>query len=285
MNPKRADRIATAIFWAIGLFSLGILLLIILQIFGRGLWTALHPSFILGKPNLKGANGGGVGPMIVSTLYLLGLTIVISLPISLGAAIYLAEFAREGRITNTIRFCLDSLATLPSIVFGIFGMTIFVIYFNWNTCLLAGACTLALLNLPILLRSTEEALRQVPRTYREASMSLGAGRWTTVKQVVLPTAMPAIITGTILPIGRIMGESAAIIYTVGLFIRFLPVSPFDIAAPMAANIYFTQTDSQIENTRQFISGEAALLLILILLVNFGARRLAKYYSKKKSLGG
>ncbi len=139
--------------------------------------------------------------------------------------------------------------------------------------------------MPVLLRSTEEALRQVPRTYREASMSLGASRWTTVKQVVLPSAMPAIITGTILPIGRIMGESAAVIWTVGTFVRFIPTSPFDPAAPMAANIYFTQTESTIENTRQFISGQAAFLLILILLVNFGVRRLAKYYSKKKSLGG
>ncbi len=197
----------------------------------------------------------------------------------------MAEFAKEGKVTNFIRFSLDSLGTLPSIVFGIFGMTLFVINFRWNICLLAGACTLALLNMPVLLRSTEEALRQVPRTYREASMSLGASRWTTVKQVVLPTAMPAVITGTILPIGRIMGESAAIIYTVGMFVRFLPVSPFDPAAPMAANIYYTQTESLIDNTREFISGEAALLLVLILLVNFGARRLAKYYSKKKSLGG
>jgi phosphate transport system permease protein len=284
MNAKRADRIATVVFWAIGLTGLFILLLIVLEIFVRGITTMIKPSFLFGEPNLSG-EGGGIWPMIVSTLYLLGLTIVISLPLSLGAAIYLAEFAREGRITNAIRFSLDSLGTLPSIVFGMFGMVVFATYFGWNICLLAGACTLALLNMPVLLRSTEEALRQVPRTYREASMSLGASRWTTVKQVVLPSAMPAIITGTILPIGRILGESAAVIWTVGTFVRFIPTSPFDPAAPMAANIYFTQTESTINNTRQFISGQASLLLVLILLVNFGVRRLAKYYSKKKSLGG
>lgn len=284
MSAKQADRIATIVFWAIGLFSLGILLLIIVLVFGRGLWTAIHPSFFLGKPNVTG-EGGGVGPMIVSTLYLAVLTMIISVPLSLGAAIYMAEFAKEGRFSNFIRFCLDSLATLPSIVFGIFGMTLFVIYFKWSFSLMAGACTLAILNMPVFLRSTEEALRLVPRTYREASMSLGASRWVTVKQIVLPTAMPGVITATILPIGRIMGESAALIYTVGTFVRFVPTSPFDPAAPMAVNIWYTQTESLIKNTRQFISGEAAILMIFILLVNFGARSLAKYYSKRKSLGG
>lgn len=224
MDPRKADRIATAAFWIVGVIALGILAFIVIEIFARGLIAAVNPSFFAGKPQaLK--EGGGVGPMVVSTLYLVALTMLISLPVSVGAAIYLAEFAREGRFTRFIRFCLDSLGTVPSIVFAIFGMTMFLFYLNWRTCLLAGAITMALLNLPVFLRSAEEALRQVPRTYREASMSLGATRWTTVKKVVLPSAMPGIITGTILPLGRIMGESAVVIFTVGVFVRAVPRAP------------------------------------------------------------
>jgi phosphate transport system permease protein len=270
------------IFWGIGLLSLGILAFIILEIFGRGLISAVSPSFFAGQPETSQA-GGGVGPMIVSSLYLAALSILISLPISIGAAIYMAEYAREGRFNNFIRFCLDSLGTLPSIVFGIFGMTLFVISFKWSYCLLAGAVTLALLNLPILLRASEESIRLVPRTYREASMSLGADRWTTIKKVVLPSAMPGIITGTVLPIGRIMGESAAIIYTTGLFIRTIPLSPFDPAAPLAGYIWYAQTEATVPDYRKIVNGGAAILLILVFLINFGARRFARYYARKKQL--
>ncbi len=284
MHPKTADRIATVFFWTIGLITLSILLFIILEIFGRGLLTALKPSFFWGQPKTD-APGGGVRPMLFSSIYLACLTILISLPISLGAAIYMNEFARRGRFTNFIRFCLDSLATLPSIVFGIFGMTLFVIRLRWSYCLLAGACTLALLNLPIFLRSTEEALRQVPQTYREASMSLGSTRWATIRKVVLPTAMPGIITGAILPIGRIMGESAAVIYTTGLFVNFLPRSPLDPAAPLAGYIWYAQTEAWVPDYRQIVNGGAALLLIIVFLINYLARKLAKVYSEKKTLGG
>jgi phosphate transport system permease protein len=284
MDARRADRIATAIFWAIGLIALGILAFIVIEILARGLITAIKPSFFAGKPQaLK--EGGGVGPMVVSTLYLIVLTMLISFPISVGAAIYLSEFAREGRFTRFIRFCLDSLGTVPSIVFAIFGMTFFLFYLNWRTCLLAGAITMALLNLPVFLRSAEEALRQVPLTYREASMSLGASRWTTVKKVVLPTAMPGIITGTILPLGRIMGESAVVIFTVGVFVRAIPLSPFDPAAPLAGYIWYVQSEAVVPDYRTIVNGGAAILLILLFVINFSTRRLSAYYSKKRSLGG
>jgi phosphate transport system permease protein len=144
---------------------------------------------------------------------------------------------------------------------------------------------MALLNLPVLLRSTEEALRLVPVTYREASMSLGASRWTTVRKVVMPTAMPGIITGTILPLGRIMGESAVVIFTVGVFVRSIPLSPFDPAAPLAGYIWYVQSEAIVPDYRTIVNGGAAVLLILLFLINFGARRLSAYYSKRKSLGG
>ena len=284
MDARKADRIATVVFWAIGIIALAILAFIVIEIFARGLITAINPSFFAGKPQaLK--EGGGVGPMVVSTIYLVVLTMLISFPISVGAAIYLAEFAREGRFTRFIRFCLDSLGTVPSIVFAIFGMTLFLFYLNWRTCLLAGAITMALLNLPVFLRSAEEALRQVPLTYREASVSLGATRWTTVKQVVLPSAMPGIITWTILPLGRIMGESAVVIFTVGVFVRAIPLSPFDPAAPLAGYIWYVQSEAVVPDYRTIVNGGAAILLILLFLINFGTRRLSAYYSKRKSLGG
>lgn len=279
MNERYSDRIATLVFWAIGLLSMAILLFIILEILARGLTTALDPRFFLGKPEAF-ESGGGIFPMIWSTLYLVALTIAISLPLALGAAIYMSEFSHEGRLASFIRFSLDSLATLPSIVFGLFGMTLFVIYFQWSYCLIAGAFTLAVLNLPILLRGIEEALKLVPQTYREASMSLGASKWTTIRKVVVPTALPGVLTATILPIGRIMGESAAIIYTTGLFVRNIPLNPFSTAAPLAGYIWYAQTEANVADYRRIVDGGAASLLIMVFLIYLLARYTAKKYQQK-----
>lgn len=284
MNHKRADRIATIVFWILGSITVAILAFIILEILARGITTAFKPSFVFGKPEALKA-GGGIWPMIVSSLYLTALTLLMALPIAIGSAIYLAEYAKEGKFTNAVRFCVDSLASLPSIVFGLFGMMLFVIYFGWGYSLIAGAFTLTFLNLPILMRSAEEAIHSVPKTYREASLSLGATRWTTVKQVVLPSATPGILAGTMLTIGRILGESAAIVYTAGLFVRSIPTSPFDTAAPLAGYIWYAQTEALVPDYRTIVDGGAAFLLILVLAVNFLARRLALYYQKKKLAGG
>ncbi len=283
LKGKRADRAATWVFWALGAVTVAILAFIIVQILARGLLTAVNPKFLFGKPQAI-ESGGGIFPMIISTLYLAALTIIISLPIAVGAAIYMAEYARAGRLNNFIRFCLDSLATLPSIVFGLFGLALFVVYFRWSYCLLAGAMTLAILNLPILLRSTEEAIKLVPDTYREASMSLGASKWTTIRQVVIPSALPGIITATILPIGRIVGESAAVIYTTGLFIRSIPTSPFSTAAPLAGYIWYAQTEARVPDYRQIVNGGAALLLIVVFVIYFLARWLGKHYQEKRLSG-
>lgn len=278
MDARRADRIATVVFWVLGSITVAILAFIILQVLGRGLLKALDPSFLFGKPEAMSA-GGGILPMIVSTLYLVTLTVLISLPLSIGAAIYMAEYAGKGRINNFIRFCLDALATLPSIVFGLFGVALFVTAFNWSYCLLAGACTLAILNLPILLRSTEEAIRLVPDTYREASIGLGATRWVTIRKVVLPSALPGIITATILPIGRIVGESAAIIYTVGVFVREIPLNPFDTAAPLAGYIWSRQAEHGVPDWRAIVDGGAALLLILVFMIYLLARWAGNRYQR------
>jgi phosphate transport system permease protein len=279
MNERSWDKMATAVFWAIGLVVLAILLFIILEIFGRGLLTALNPRFFLGKPEAI-KSGGGIFPMIWSTMYLVVLTIIISLPLALGASIYMSEYAKKGKLSSFIRFSLDSLATMPSIVFGLFGLTVFVVYFRWSYCLMAGAFTLAILNLPILLRGIEESLKLVPQTYREASMSLGASKWTTIRKVVIPTALPGVMTATILPIGRIVGESAAIIYTVGLFIRNIPVNPFSTAAPLAGYVWYVQSEAQVADYRKIVDGGAAFLLLLVLAIYFLARYAAKRYQNR-----
>jgi phosphate transport system permease protein len=274
------DRLATIAIWSLAFIGMGILFVIISTILWRGLATAVQPGFIFGKPEAI-KEGGGIGPMVVSSFYLAFLTVVIVLPVGIGAAIYMSEFAKEGLATRAARFGADSLATVPSVIFGIFGMVLFVIYFGLGWSLLAGALTLALLNLPTVMRTTEEALKAVPQSYREASMGLGATRWQTVKKVILPSAMPGITTGAVLTIGRAIGESAVVIFTVGIFIGWIPKSPLSPAAPMAANIWHWYTEGALKADAMTIAnGEAALLLLVVLLLNIGARVLARFYQKR-----
>lgn len=285
MKPRTADRLATAFFWAVGGVTAATLLFIVAQVFWRGLAIALDPSFFLGKPRAF-EEGGGVFPMLVSSVYLAAWTLIIAVPISLGSAVYLAEFSRRGsKAATAVRFCADSLASLPSIVFGLFGMTLFSMYLGWGTCLLAGACTLALLNLPVLMRSVEEAMRAVPATYREASFSLGAGRWTTVRQAVFPSAMPGIVAGAVLTVGRVLGESASLIYVMMLVTRRVPsFNPLSNAAPLASNIWYVQTEAVIPDYHRVADGAAALLLLLVLAVNLAARALGRYFQRRKGAG-
>ncbi len=279
-KAKKFDRIATFVVWLFSFAGLGVLFLIIGIVFARGLLTALSPGFVFGKPQAINA-GGGIGPMVVSSFYLALLAIAVVLPLGVGAAIYMVEFAREGRIIRLVRFAADTLSTVPSVVFGIFGMVLFVIYFGLGYSLLAGALTLALLNLPTVMRTSEESLRAVPYSYREASIGLGATRWYTVRKAVLPSALPGITTGAVLTIGRIVGESAAIIYTVGIFVRKIPLSPLQPAAPMAANIWHMYTEGAlVPDWMRVANGEAAFLLLVVLALNLLARYATRLYRKR-----
>jgi phosphate transport system permease protein len=279
-RAARCDKLATWAIWSLALFAAGILAFIIGSIFFRGIGTALDPGFVFGKPQALRA-GGGIWPMIISSFYLALLTIAIAIPVGVGAALYMSEFATEGWVTRLVRFGADSLSTVPSVVFGIFGMVIFVIYLGLGYSLLAGALTLTLLNIPTVMRTTEEALRSVPYSYREASISLGATRWETAKKIMLPSAMPGITTGAVLTMGRVVGESAAIIYTVGIFVRRIPVSPLQPAAPMAANIWHIYTEGAlVSDWMRVANGEAAFLLLVVLVLNLAARMIARSYQKK-----
>lgn len=275
-----ADRAATTLVWVSAVTALLVLAFIIGTILWNGLGTALSPSFVFGKPQAM-REGGGIWPMIVSSFYLALLTLLMVVPLGVGAAVYMAEFAREGHLTRLVRFGADSLSAVPSVVFGIFGMVIFVIYLGLGYSLLAGALTLTLLNLPTVMRSSEEALLAVPHSYREAAFAMGCTRWETAKKVVLPAALPGITTGTVLCVGRIIGESAAVIYTVGLFVRKVPWSPLNTAAPMAANIWHMYTEGAlVPDWLRVASGEAAFLLLSVLVLNLLARMSAGILRKK-----
>jgi phosphate transport system permease protein len=281
-SAKAADSVATAALWAMALLSLGILAAIMGYIMVRGLAVALDPSFLFGTPRAI-ASGGGILPFLVSSVYLALLTMAIIMPVGVGAAIYMAEFSEGGRGVRLIRFGADSLATVPSIVFGLFGMALFVVALGWGASLMAGACTLALLNLPQVMRTAEEALLAVPRSYREASLGLGATRWQTVRKVVLPNAVPGITTGGILTIGRILGESAALIFTMSLFTTKAPTSLFSGGAALAPNLWYTLTEALAEDAQRIAQGEAALLVLMILILNLGARWLAGRYQRKQGM--
>lgn len=279
-KSKREDRIATVVVWSLAMLGLSALGVIIVAILWRGLATALNPGFIFGEPQAMKA-GGGIWPMVVSSFYLAFLTIIIALPVGVGAAIYMSEFAKEGLVTRAVRFGADSLSTVPSIVYGIFGMLLFVVYFGFGYSLIAGALTLTILNLPTVMRTSEEAIKAVPDSYREASLGLGASRWYTVKKVILPCAVPGITTGAILTIGRIIGESAAIIYTVGIFVKRIPLSPMAPAAPMSAHIWHMYTEGAlIPDWLRVASGEAAFLLLVVLALNLLARLVSWLYKRK-----
>ena len=278
-RAKNADKIATAGVSLLAMLGVAILALIIFAILYKGIGTALNPRFIFGKPSAYAA-GGGIWPMVVSSFYLAGLALVLVLPLGVGAAIYMAEYAKRGRVSKLVRFGADSLSTVPSIVFGIFGMLVFVTYFSLGYSLLAGALTLAILNMPTVMRVAEESLRAVPDTYREASMGLGATRWHTIKKVILPSAMPGITTGAVLTVGRIIGESAAIIYTVGIFTAKVPWSPLQAGAPMAGNIWYMYTEgAKIPDFGRVASGEAAFLLMVVLALILLARLIAWFFGR------
>ena len=213
MNAKMVDKIATVCMWFAGVVILGILVAFLGYILYKGV-PVLSFDFILGKPS-DIESGGGVGPQLFNSFYILFLSMIVSVPIAVGAGIYLAEYAKENKLTYFIRLSTESLATVPSIVLGLFGMIIFVNFLGFGFSIIGGALTLLLLNLPVLVRVTEESINTVPNHYREASLALGATKWQTIWKVVLPNALPGIITGITLTAGRALGETAILIFTAG----------------------------------------------------------------------
>jgi len=265
MNKNLANSIALTFLWIAALTTVAVLSAVILYVFVNGI-SQLSLEFIFTWP--EGVNSeGGIWPTIVSTLYVTGLAMLIVTPIAVLAAVYLAEYAVQGRLVNTIRFAADSLASVPSIVMGLFGLALFVETMGIGFSMLSAAMALSFLMLPIVMRTTEEAIRSVPKYIRWGAYGLGATKWQTVSRSVIPAAMPRIITGIILATGRAVGETAVVIYTMGQAIN-LPISPLDSGRPMTVHLYLLAMEG-INLPAAY--GTALLLMIMILVFNLGAR--------------
>ena len=238
-------------------------------------------EFITAFPEKSGAEGG-ILPAIVGTLCLVAGTIMVALPLGIGTAIYLSEYARPGRFTELVRLAILTLAGVPSIVFGLFGLGLFVIFLGFGSSILAGSLTLACMVLPIIIVTSEEALRSVPQGYRAASLALGATKWETIRTNVLPYSLSGMITGSILAIGRAAGETAPILLTVAAF--FLPTMPksiFDQVMALPYHLFILATQHPAaDQVRPMQYGTALVLLIIVLALSFFAIIIRIYYRRK-----
>ena len=260
LSPRQAERAAFFLLYLAVAVVVAILAIILFDIASKG-FPALSWEFLTGSPRDLG-RAGGIFPAIVGTLYLVAGAIALALPLGVGAAIYLAEYQRENRLTRLIRNGVDLLNGTPSIVFGLFGFTFFVLYLEFGVSMLAGQVTLGLMVLPTIIRTTEEALHQVPQGLREGSLALGATQWQTIRRVVLPPAAPGILTGTILSIGRAAGETAPILFTAVVFSqRHLPSSLLDPVMALPYHLFVLATN--VPGAQQNTYGTALVLILLV----------------------
>jgi phosphate transport system permease protein len=274
------DRAATGVLWAIALALVGLLAYFILYLLARGLGV-INWDFVT-KANIGHDYDG---PEVFNTLYILVLALAICVPLAIGGAIYLVVYAKQGAITTILRFATETLAGVPSIILGLFGFLLFVSYLHFGFSRLAGALTLVILNLPLLLRVSEDALRGVPAELREASSALGASRVQTVFRVMLPAGLSALTTGVILTAGKMIGETAALIYTTGGnspihgWFSLDPLMPGDT---LTVHLFELQAEGIAKNAPLLENGTAALLVILLLVFNVGLRSLAGLVNRRLS---
>jgi len=280
LSGKQIEMISFGFIIAAAVTVVAILVIILGYIIVNG-FPALSWDFLTQPPRDLG-RAGGIFPAIVGTLYLVAGAILIALPLGVGAAIYLVEYTREGRITRLIRTGVDLLNGTPSIVFGLFGFAFIVLFLSVGVSLLAGQITLALMILPTVIRTTEESLKTIPQTFREGSLALGATRWQTISKVVLPPAVPGIVTGAILCIGRAAGETAPIMFTAVVFSsRFLPTSEFQPVMALPYHLFILATNVPGAATNQY---GTALVLLALVVGMYGIAIIIRTHFQKKSLG-
>ncbi len=284
---KLADVTATVVLWLMASSIIVMLAAFIIYMVYLG-GSALSIGFLFGTPKETTA-GGGIGPEIYNSFYILILTLIFTVPVAVGAGVYLQEYAKPGLFRNIVQFSAESLATIPSIVMGLFGLLVFVYLFKWKFTALGGALTLTLLNMPALMRVTQEALSSVPDTLREASMGLGGTRWQTITRVVLPSAIGRMTTGVVLIAGRIFGETAALIFTAGLSVPYnnpYDLNPMRPAETLAVHLWYTHSESIVPDVDRIGNGSALVLLIMVLIFNLVARlagrRLTRYFTGRDS---
>ena len=269
INKDLSNKIMLGVFRAAAYITTLVLVAIIAYVVINGL-PHISLDFIFGWP--QGVNAeGGIWPTIVSTVYVTALAMLICTPIAVLAAVYLAEYAKQGKVVDLIRYAADALASVPSIVMGLFGYALFVEAMGLGLSMVSAALALALLMLPIVMRTTEEAIRAVPRYIRWGAYGLGATKWQVVSKIVLPSAFGRIATGIVLAIGRAIGETAVVLYTMGQAIN-LPISPLDSGRPMTVHLYLLANDGINMNAAY---GTALLLMVIILAFNLFARFLSR----------
>jgi phosphate transport system permease protein len=279
-HKKLAQKIAFGIFRLLSIIIVLILIIILAFIIKKGIGV-INWKFITTFPS-DGMKEGGIFPAIVGTLYLMAGGALFAFPLGIMSGIYMHEYATNGKVIRFIRMMTNNLAGVPSIVFGLFGMALFVNFFGFGDSILSGSLTLGLLALPLVIRTTEEALKAIPDSFREASRALGASKLQTIWHVVLPMAMPNIMTGLILSLGRISGETAPILFTcAAYFLPQLPHSIFDQCMALPYHLYVLATSGTgMDKQMPIAYGTALVLILMILIINLIANFLRVYFQRK-----
>ncbi len=279
MNRHAAQRAGFAVLALAALVVVIPILFVVGTIVARGT-GAISWEFLTAMPR-DGMKAGGIFPAVVGTLLLTLGTALAAIPVGVGGAIYLSEYARDNRLTRSIRLAIVNLAGIPSVVYGLFGLGLFVLFLHFGTSILAGSLTLAIMTLPIIISTAEEALRAVPTEFRTVSASLGGTQWQAVRYIVLPQALPGIITGVILGLLRAAGETAPILFTVAaFFLPSLPHSVFDQTMALPYHLYVVST--QVPGMPLKIQfGTALVLLILVLSMNVVATTIRSYFRRRR----
>ncbi|MGL6179125.1 MAG: phosphate ABC transporter permease PstA [Tannerellaceae bacterium] len=282
INKRQSQRIMFGLFRLLSA-SVVLILLFILGFIVKNGMEALSWDFLTKAPE-DGMTKGGIFPAIVGTLYLVIGSSLFSFPIGIMSGIYMNEYAKNGWVVKLIRIMTNNLSSVPSVVFGLFGMALFVNFFGFGDSLIAGSLTLGLLSLPLIIRTTEEALKSIDKSYREGSLALGATKLQTIRKVILPMAFPNIITGLILSIGRVSGETAPILFTcAAYFLPNLPHSVFDQVMALPYHLYVIATSgTNMEATRPMAYGTALVLVLIVLALNLIANVVRKHFSKHQA---
>lgn len=266
-RSKLYNNTATGLFYLLGAMVMLVIFWLLFTILSKGL-PGITLDFLFGLPEEMDA-GGGIGPVLFNSFYILFLSLAISVPIGVGAGIYLAEYAPHNRFTDILRMCVETLSSVPSIVFGLLGLAIFAEYFQVGLTILGGAVSLAFLNLPMLARVTEEAVRAVPKEYAQASYAVGATKFQVLRTIVIPVAMQAIITGVCLVAGRAFGESAVILLTAGLSTsgEMWDFNLFSPGETLAVHLWYVQSEAIVEDASSIADKSAAVLVFVVLFIN------------------
>ena len=279
LSPKLSQKFAVCLLLCATTLAIIPIIAIIFVIVKNGI-SAISWEFLTAMPK-DGMRSGGIFPAIVGTISIVFLAIMITLPIGVCAAIYLNEYAKDTLLTRIIKLAIVNLAGIPSVVYGLFGLGIFVIFLGFGVSIIAGSLTLAIMELPVIITTARGALNSVPQPFREASLALGVSRWQTIRHIVLPNSLPGILTGAILSIARVSGETAPILFTAAAFyVPHLPRSPFDQVMALPYHLYIIST--QIPNMpKNLIFGTALVLLMMVLSMSIIAIIARIYFRKRR----